>query len=363
MKKATTVFSFLLLSVCLFAQTIEGDQLLTLLGKETSDPLFKQLKTQDKFFTDAWDENLSIYIIRTGTTITGIELQNGKKRQSTQERYGTYLHKLPLGLHWGMTMTDIEKIIGQPTLKIPAGGFNDYASGGWKLRVYYENEKPVSISFSKGTTPGEVKTPVKQPVAPTPPSTASTGDWLIKFDTTAITTEFNWPVLRKLIISTTNLKPMTGNDSVDYIGQVYYSTPHKAIGFARTAIKRRKKAQTWHYECFLKTSSDSNKVRNLFFSIYDALKKTMKDNTGDDFILASSAREPISAETMNWLAQWTLYSNYKGLVPGLGKIRIALLLTGMDNAFKKGQRDYTLKFFIMDKDTEIDFFTWDTPRQ
>lgn len=363
MKKVAALFSFLFLPVCLFAQTIEGDQLLTLLGKETSDPIFKQLKTQDNFFSDAWDNNLSIYITRAGATITQVELQNGKKKHGSEERYGTYARKLPLGLHWSMTMTDIEKIIGTPTLKIPAGGFNDYASGGWKLRVYYENEKPVSISFAKGAGPAEVKTPVKQPVATTPLSTTGTGDWLIKFDTAAIKTEFNWPVLRKLIISTTNLKPMTGNDSVDYIGQVYYTTPHKAIGFARTAIKRRKKAQTWHYECFLRTSADSNKVRDLFFSLYDALKNTMRDNTGDDFILASSAREPISAETMNWLAQWTLYSNYKGLVPGLGKIRITLLLTGMDNAFKKGQRDYTLKFFIMDKDTEVDFFTWDTPRE
>ncbi len=187
-------------------------------------------------------------------------------------------------------------------------------------------------------------------------------DWLIKLDTAKITTEVNWPILRNLIISTKNLRLYTGSDSTDYIRQVYYSTPHKALGFERTAIKREKQNGNWHYEAFLKTSTDSNKVRRIFFSLYNALKKTVSDNTGNDFILASSAKYPISAKTMNWLAQWTLYSGYKGLVPGLEKVKIALLLSGSDNAFKPGQRDYTIKIFVFDKDTNIDFFTWDKPR-
>jgi len=187
------------------------------------------------------------------------------------------------------------------------------------------------------------------------------GSSVIKLDAVNAKAEVNWTALKQLIINSNSLKKITGKDSVDYIGQVYYSTAYKTEGFERTSIKRIKENNQWYYESFYKTSADSNQVRKIFFALYDALKKTIKDNTADDFILASSAKKSISESPMNWLVQWTLFSNYKTLPQGLGKIRIALMLSGMKNSFNKNIMEYTMKIYLSGEKIEYNFFTWDKP--
>jgi hypothetical protein len=365
MKWLVSILTSFIVCTTAFGQAIEGDRMLDLVGKHVAHPLFQQLKTQENFYTDAWDANFTIYINRSGDFITEVEFQNGKLRYgSTAERYGYYKKPLPLQLNWDMSPADFVKLLGNPVLVSTAMSFSDYNSGQWKIRIFFENNKPVSINYGKQSgTSVPVQAPVvAKPVTVQTPPAAPVADWVIKVDTNTFVTTVNWPALRTLIISTANLRPLIGNDSVDYIGQMYYSTPYKSIGFERTAIKKKRNLEQWHYEAFLRINVDTNKVKNVFFSLYDAVKKSMKDNGGDDFILASVAKEAISHSPVNWLAQWTLYSGYKGLVPGLGKVKVALMVTGMKNAFKKDQMEYTFKFYVFDKDTNIDFFTWDTPR-
>jgi hypothetical protein len=366
MKTLTGFLICTLIQVSVFSQSpVEGERLLELIGKPVTDPLFQQLKTQENFFTDAWDDKFTIYITRVDNKITEVELLNGKLRYgSTTERYGYYSKPVPLQLNWNMSPADFSRLLGNPILVSTAMSFNDYNSGQWKIRIFFENNKPVSINYGKRSTGvSEPSAPaVTKPVpVQTQPVTPLAADWVIKVDTNTMVTTVNWPALRSLIISTGNLRPFASNDSVDYIGQMYYGTPYRAIGFERTAIKKKRNEERWHYEAFLKMSVDTNKVKNVFFSLYDAVKKSMKENTGDDFILASAAKEAISHSPVNWMAMWTIYSGYKGLVPGLGKVQVVLMVSGMQNAFRQNRMEYTFKFYVLDKGTSIDFFTWDKP--
>jgi hypothetical protein len=366
MKVLSGLLICILIQVSAFSQSlIEGDRLLELIGKPVADPLFQQLKKQETFFTDAWDEDFTIYISTTNNQIKEIELQNGKLRfGSTTTRYGYYNRSLPLQLNWTMSPDDFARVLGKPVIVSTAMSFSDYNSGQWKIRIFFENNKPVSVNYAKRVTGvSEPTTPaVAKPVTTqTQPITPVAADWVIKVDTNTMITTVNWPALRSLIISTANLRSFTSKDSVDYIGQMYYGTPYKAIGFERTAIKKKKKEERWHYEAFLKMAVDTNKVKSVFFSLYDAVKKAMKENTGDDFILASVAKDAISHSPVNWLAQWTIYSGYKGLVPGLDKVKVALMVSGMQNAFRQNRMEYTFKFYVFDKDTKVDFFTWNEP--
>lgn len=368
MKLLLIIFVFGVSPFSYSQSVIEGDQLLQLIGMPVSDPLFTQLKTQESFLTDAWDKNFTVYISRIGDIITEIDIQNGKQRYGSKDRYGYYKRLLPLGLDWTMRTEDFEKKLGTPVLKNSTMNFHDHQSGNLQIRVYYENDTPVSITLSKlrNYTTTSPKPVIKNhtPVNATPvPVMVSPSDWVIKTDTTTLTTQVNWAALRQLIISTNNLQAFTSKDSVDYIGQMYYGTPYKSVGFERTAIKRLKKTNRWHYEAFISmTTADTMKVSGIFLSMYQALKKTIKDSTGDDFILASVAKDPLSVSPMNWMAQWTLYSNYKGLVPGLNKVKIAILLSGTKAFMEKGKLRYTIKFYVLDKDTPVDFFTWNTPQ-
>lgn len=186
-------------------------------------------------------------------------------------------------------------------------------------------------------------------------------NWIIKIDDNG-NAQVNWQTFRQLIISGSNLKPFTGDDSTDYIGEVYYNTDWKVDGFERSAIKRIKDSSQWYYESFFKIAKDSNMARNIFVSIYNELKKTISYNTGDDFIFGVIAEKPLSQSPMNWLAQWSLYSGYKTLPAGLPKVRIALLLSGSANVFADNQMEYTLKLYIINSNVQYDIFTWDEPK-
>lgn len=186
--------------------------------------------------------------------------------------------------------------------------------------------------------------------------------WMLNVDTVNATANVNWPALEYMIKSINNLAPLTGTDSVDYIGQQYYTTPYKVQGFDRSALMRSKRDNAWHFESFLKTSADSNRVRSIFFAVYYALKNSFKEHTGEDFILASSAKGHLSDSSVTWMAQWSLYSGYKGLVPGLPTVKINFLLSGMQNVFRDNRMEYTMKLSVFAGDYKVDFFTWDRPR-
>ncbi len=65
--------------------------------------------------------------------------------------------------------------------------------------------------------------------------------------------------------------------------------------------------------------------------------------------------------TISWLASWTLNSSYKTLPPGLGNVKITLMLNGMKDSFKKDAMDYTIKMYIANYDVKFDFWDWDKP--
>lgn len=365
MKAPGFLLAFILTQFTLIAQPIEGDKMLQLIGKSPSDPLFLQFKQQENFITDAWNSGFTVYALIADNTINELEFQNGKLRYGSKDRYGYYKKPLPLGLNWQMSSSDFADVLGKHTFRSDAMNFNDYIKDEWKVRVFYEESRPVSVAFrvKVGASPapvvstqpvttgqaGETKTISPQSIGP-----------IIKLDGTG-NAVLNWASFRQVFTSIKNLKQFAGNDSVDYIGQVYYSTNAKVEGFNRTAIKRRKANGKWFYEAFFKTSGDSNFARKVFFSLYDEIKKNIKDNTGDDFILASTAKKPISASPVNWIAQWTLYTNYKTLPAGLGKLKIGLMLSGMTVFMDKTKMEYTFKIYIFQDDLEWDFFTWDKP--
>lgn len=351
------LFPFLIIAVLAsstsYSQVIEGNKLLDLIGKPLTDPLVQQLRSQENFITDAWNRDFTVYINNQSGQVASMDLLNGKLWANGTKRYGYYKRTLPWGLQWSMSENDIRQKLGEPTLVSTKMNFNIYQYSGWKITVDFENGTPVSISFRKAES-GTYTAPAANPVA-------NTEAWLIKMDPAAGTAQVNWTMLKNILSSGTDLQKFAGRDSTDYIGQVYYSTPNQVVGFNRTAVKRKKKDNFWYYEAFYKTSADSEQVRKIFFALYDALKTTISANSGNDFILASSAKMPISAKTANWLAQWSLYSKYTTLPAGLPTWRIALQMTGMDNVFKKGQRDYTFKIYLVPGYVEYDFFTWSEP--
>lgn len=340
---------------------LQGDKMLDLVGKPVSDPMFQQLKQQETFYTDAWDQNFTIYINRDNNgTITEVEFQNGKKRYGSNDRYGYYKRTLPMQLSWSMTASDFAERLGSPTLTSTKMNFSDYRKGNWKIRIFYEDNKAVSLSYSRAE--GTYTPPA--PVAKTPPTPAQAGNiktgWLLKLENNKA--QFNREVFESMVTNYLSLNKFAGRDSTDYIGQVYYTSLVQMPGFERVAVKRVKRDNTWYFEAFFKISVDTNRVKDVFFAVYDAIKSSVKSGPGDDFILASVAKKSISESPVNWMAQWTLYTNYKGFVPGLPKIKLMWFVSGMKNVFKNNQMEYTFKLYIFDGNRDVDFFTWDEPR-
>jgi|GEM_PF-1808352 len=376
MKYISSFIVLFFVHACCFAQTIEGDRLLDLPGRSVKDPLFATLKKQETFYTDAWDEHFTIYISTEAGMINSFELQNGKLRYgSATERYGRYANLLPLQLKWTMDRAAFESKLGAPTLVSTKMNFSDYQYGNWQLRIFFEGDKPVSIEYKPRIKPAAV-----QPVAVTPantkivsqsetnktpapvskPAAVKTGS-LIRLvnDNKA---ELNWELFKNMINNYKSLSQFAGTDSVDYIGEVYYGSLAKVEGFDRTAIKRRKRDNKWYFDAFKKIKNDDKKAADIFFALYDGIKNTIKANVGDDFILASKGGDSIRKSPVNWMAMWTLYSGNKTFTPGLGKVQVVLLLSGLKTFMKENEMDYTLKLYICDPDVKIDFFTWDTPK-
>jgi hypothetical protein len=364
MRSFIAAIALLFICTVSFGQTIEGNRLLDLVGRPVTDPLFQNLKTQETFYTDAWDEDFTIYITRDNNIITEVELENGKLRYgSTTNRYGHYARTLPLQLSWNMSPADFSRKLGKPVLTSTSMNFSDYQNSGWAITIFYEQDKPVSISYKKlpGTLP-VYPTIVNETAAPSSATSSSSATgWLLNLKSSD-NAELNWSAFQKMVNGFNNLQQFAGKDSVDYIGEVYYSSNIKMPGFERVALKRKKKGNIWYLESFLKINIDSNKARNTFFALYDAVKATINANAKDEFILASVAKTPVSKSPMNWMAQWSLYSNYKMFTSGLGKLQFIIVLSGLKNAFKNDQMEYTIKVYLCDRSVNIDIFTWDTPK-
>jgi hypothetical protein len=348
---------FILLSCNYFSfsqNTIQGDRLLELIGKPLSDQFCQQFRQQENFASEYWNNDFTVYLdygYSSDKKIAQVQLLNGQKKFQSEQRFGYYRKQLPLQLYWTMSRSACETKLGAPVKIWPSSPNTlDYAYSGWKIRIEYENNFPVMINFQKD--PNYVPKPKPFMSSLTP----------IQADTVTGVATINWPTLKKLITSCNQLKLFTGKDSVDYMSQVYYATPYKVDGFLRTAIKRTKKTNEWFYEAYVKAGSDSEKVRTIFISLYNQLKQVIKDSTGNDFFVVGVAKDPISKSPVNWLITWSLSPAYKILPPGLGKIRITLMLTGMQDAFKNNAMDYTIKIYIADHDVKFDFWGWDTPK-
>ncbi|MGC4099809.1 hypothetical protein [Ferruginibacter sp.] len=184
---------------------------------------------------------------------------------------------------------------------------------------------------------------------------------IISLDTTTADATVNWPALKQVLISCNNMQSLCGNDSVEYSVEVFYSTLYKTAGFNRTAIKRVKGTNKWYYESFLKINTDSNKIKDIYAALYNQVNRAFTDYCGDDFSLATSARRPISAPFVTWLAQWSLFSKYQSLPEGLGNLKMGLILSGSDDVLKPGTRKYLIKIYIYNTDVKYDVLNWDKP--
>lgn len=336
----------------LFAQNIiQADRLLELIGKPISDPLCQQFRQQEGFAatSDFWNKDFSIYTdndFSQDKKITLLQFLNGQKRFQSEARYGYYRKELPMKLSWSMSRGACEVKLGYPVKTWPSSPtVFDYSYYGWMIRIEYENNLPVMINFQKDRD--------YVPMSSTAP---------LRVDTVKCTAETNWPAIKKLITSCSRLKSFTGKDSVNYYGEVYYETPYKVENFLRTAIKHVRKSDEWYYEAYVKQGIDSMKVRRIFVSLFEEITQALKDSTADDFLIASVAKDPISKSPMNWLVSWSLSPVYKVLPPGLGKVKITLMLSGMKDSFKNDAMDYTLKIYIANHDVKFDFYGWDTPK-
>ncbi len=145
--------SIILLQTSSFSQhVIEGDELLTLIGKPLSHPLFQQLKAQESFISDAWDSENTLYIYHYEDQILEIEFQNGKLQYQSADRYGIYRKKLPLKLYWSMTPDAIEKVLGKTVLVNEESGTREYNYLQWRIKFSFENDKIVAVGFKINPT-------------------------------------------------------------------------------------------------------------------------------------------------------------------------------------------------------------------
>ena len=282
MKTLVTTLSLVLLCNITSAQKmIEGDQLLTLVGKNVSAPLFQQLKQQETFYTDAWDQNFTIYINRDNSgNIIEVEVQNGKKRYGSTDRYGHYKRTIPMQLTWSMGPSDFAAKLGSPVLVSTAMNFSDYRKDDWKVRVFFEENRPVSISFTKAVQTNTPSAPVSQPVAVKPPQAGDIKPgWLIRIENGKA--QFNWETFSNVINNFYSLNKYAGNDSTDYIGQVYYTSKIQMQGFERVSVKRVKSDGKWYLEGFFKIEADSNKAREASGSDMHGLQYRTTQNVGE----------------------------------------------------------------------------------
>lgn len=238
--------------------------MLALIGKPISDPFSQQFRQQEGFpvTSDNWNSSFTVYTdygYEAVKKISLVQLLNGQKKFQSEERYGYYRKQLPLQLSWQLSRSACEARIGSPVKIWPSSPTTfDYAKAGWKIRIEYENNLPVMMNFQKDAD--------YKPISSNTPIKADTVNGLITV---------NWPAFKTLITSCNKLNLLSGKDSVDYYGQVYYATPYKVDGFLRTAIKHIKKTNEWYYEAYLKPGSDSEKVRKVFGSLYREFKQVL----------------------------------------------------------------------------------------
>jgi hypothetical protein len=366
MKKILS-FTIILLSLnshC-FSQDLEGDRLLDLIGKSLTDPLYLQLKQQEHFINDYIDQNSSIQVdyAYKEKILNSVIFMNGWIGVGSGDKYGAWHKKLPFGLNWTMAVSDLEKKLGKPVSESDYYAIRkDYLYNGWKIKMEFSNNLPVKMAFENPAIFAKAILNLTNGSKPLNPPTAVNSGIPVKLDANA-NVEVNWPALKDLITSCNNMKPLTGKDSVDYFGEVFYATPYKVEGFGRTAIKHKRKEQQWYFEAFYKTTADTNQVRKIYMALQNKLDGAIKDNTGDDLTFIVTMKKGLSAPPVTWISGWSLLSTkYTHLPPGLGNVRITLLLVGKKDVFNQGKTEYTIKLYIDNINVKWDFYTWDKPQ-
>ena len=136
MKKLITLSFALILIVSVRAQTMDGDALISFVGRRVDDP------TTLRFF--------SIYGIthssgvKYSSTRSGIDITANNDTIAdisfyrTNSLYGNYTNRLPKGIMFGITSSEVIKRLGKPTTLYMNTGYAEYDLGKYVMSYWFE---------------------------------------------------------------------------------------------------------------------------------------------------------------------------------------------------------------------------------
>ena len=146
MKKIITLSFALILMLSLRAQTLEGDELTTIVGTKVDAPAtvkFLQdygVKTNgsNKYSSDKTGLDLDT---KNGTIISISIYDNSLM-------YGTFTKKLPKGAKFGTTTAEVIKVAGKPTTSYIGSGYTEYVVGKCVVSYWFEEGKLNQVTIS-----------------------------------------------------------------------------------------------------------------------------------------------------------------------------------------------------------------------
>ena len=146
MKKIITLSFALILILSHRAQTIEGDDLIPIVGTKVDAPAtVKFLKDYDvktnggvKYSSEKTGLDLDT---KNGTIISITIYENSLM-------YGNFTKKLPKGVKFGTTTAEVIKTAGKPTTSYISSGYTEYVVGKCVVSYWFEEGKLNQVTIS-----------------------------------------------------------------------------------------------------------------------------------------------------------------------------------------------------------------------
>ena len=146
MKKLITLTATFLFAISIFAQTVQGDGLLEVVGSRIDAPsvqqFFKNYDVKNTTGVKYSTSKFGIDMSAKNDTLISMDIYRGNAS------YGTYNNQLPKGIGFGMNAADVAAKLGKPTTTYTNSGYSEYTVGTHIVTCWFENGTLNQVSIS-----------------------------------------------------------------------------------------------------------------------------------------------------------------------------------------------------------------------
>ena len=139
LRKYIGVLAFCLAFTFSFAQSkYDGDMLINMLGKSSQSADFNNLKTGYNFKVANEGHYLStegIELVLQNSVLNEIRLYKDSPV------YGSFKGKLPKGLAFGLTVVEVKKILGKPSVTYSNTGYSEFIVEGQVISCWFDKDR------------------------------------------------------------------------------------------------------------------------------------------------------------------------------------------------------------------------------